>query len=159
MQRFTLSASDMAALLVDEMIDNQHIHAHHLKMDEDTSGKFKDKARLYQVAAVLMAIMSAEQQNKELKRVKDEFENLIFSLNPTPASVYFVSKIRDAMMDLQSLLYPKNPGASMSWARAWLHGVNIDESNPASLGIFSMQYIDFYICVRKALANAELSNV
>ena len=151
LQPSTISATDLATLLVEEMIDHPHIHARHLEMDKDISIRFKDKTWLYQVATVLMAIMSTEQQKKEFESVKNELEKLIFPPSPTPDALHLVSRIRDAMKDLQSLLFPTNPRAQMSWARAWLLGINIDESNPATLSLFSMQCMDFYICVKECL--------
>ena len=38
-----------------------------------------------------------------------------------------------------------------SWARAWLNDVGIDETNPATLMIFVLGWMDLYIVVKQAI--------
>ena len=39
----------------------------------------------------------------------------------------------------------------MSWARKWLLNVGVDESNPATLALFALNWMDYYILITKSL--------
>ena len=151
-----ISASDLAGLLLEEMISTQRIDPRHLKIDDDARARFEEKAWLYQAAGVLMAITSLEDKRKEYSTVKVEVESLIFQPRPTPNALHLVASLRAAMKNLYDLLFPVNPRAYMSWSRAWLLDINIDESNPANLALFAMQCTSFYTTVTECLGQFKV---
>lgn len=156
MQQRVLSPADLAQILYEEMIERPHILAFNLVMDEAATENFQNKTKLYQVAAIMMAIMSVAEKDKRFNKVKDALERLIFPPSPTPVALDLVSRLRIAMADLSRLLFPANPRNQFSWARAWLSDIGVEESNPVNLAIFATQCMDYFIGARKILDRFQL---
>lgn len=156
MEQVILSPTDLADILFKEMVEQPHIQGTNLAMDKLATQNFQNKAKIYQVAAVIMAIMSAAEKNKDFNKVRDALEKLIFPPAATPAALDLVSYLRIAMADLSKLLFSANPLNQMSWAHAWLHEIGVEESNPVTLSLFAMQCMDYFINAREALGKFQL---
>jgi hypothetical protein len=64
------------------------------------------------------------------------------------------------MKDLSNLITIKDEdhanssskaGKSMVWARNWLSSFSVEESNPATLVLFALKWMDYYIMVSDSL--------
>ena len=40
---------------------------------------------------------------------------------------------------------------SMLWARNWLASVGVDEYNPATLALFALNWMDYYVAITQSL--------
>lgn len=155
MEHLNLPPSDLADLLFEELIEPQHIYDPNLVMDGLAAKNYEDKARIYQLAAVMIALMSAGQEDDYFRKVRESLEKHVFPPTVTPTTLDMVSYLRGAMADLSKLLFPTNPRNQLSWARAWFDEIDLDQSNPVALSRHSMQCMDFFINARDALSKFQ----
>ena len=95
------------------------------------------KLRLYQFAAVLLAVMTEEQKSAEYAPLRTELERRF--LPPTFAQgANMLDELRSAMASLSDLMTPRQNPHHLSWSLKWLESVGIDESNPVVLHSFGM---------------------
>ena len=153
-----LSPEDLATLLLEEMVDTQHVLPLHLEVDENTSARFMSHVRQYQLAAVMMALMQAEQKDSRFIAARTEFESLIFPRDISPDAMNLILLMRAAMGDLDRLIHPEKDRTQLNWARTWLASASIEESNPATLYLHAIQWMDFYISQCEFLGRVELLN-
>ena len=100
-----------------------------------------------------------DQSEPDVLRVQEHFERLFFP--PTPQEGFdILMDVRGAMKDLRELLTIKDEdrsdssskaGKSMLWARNWLACVGVDEYNPATLALFALNWMDYYIAITQSL--------
>ncbi|KZC21264.1 hypothetical protein RHOFW104R3_21650 [Rhodanobacter denitrificans] len=138
------------------MVEQPHIQRSSLVMDKLTTQNFQNKAKIYQAAALIMAIMSAAEKNNDFNKVREALEKLMFPPDATSSALDLMSHLRAAMADLSKLLFPANPRNQMSWAHTWLHEIGVEESNPSNLSLFAMQCMDYFINAREILGKFQL---
>jgi hypothetical protein len=112
---------------------------------------YEDKMRLYQMAALLMAITDEERKTPTYRVVRKTIEDSFFSASSDPNEKLF-GQVKFAMRDLAELIAQKK---EMSWARSWLAEAGIHESNPAKLALFASHWLGFYATVVKSLRQLE----
>lgn len=145
----------MADILFDELIEPQHICDPNLVMSGLAAKNYKNKVKIYQLAAVTIALMSVGQENCYFQQVRESLEKRMFPPTVTSTALDMVSCLRDAMADLSKLLFPTNPRNQLSWARAWFDEIGLDQLNPVTLSRHSMQCMDFFINARDALSKFQ----
>lgn len=150
-----LPPSDLADILFEELVEPQHIYDPNLVMGELAAKNYENKARIYQLAAVMIALMSAGQESGYFQQVRESLEKRVFPPTATSNALDLVTCLRDAMADLSKLLFPTNPKNQLSWARAWFSEIGLDQSNPITLSRHSMQCTDFFINARDALSKFQ----
>ena len=111
---------------------------------------YQAKVRLYRLALVLMGLTLREQKSVHAAKVRQSLERLIFSVDKSEAES-FLTSLRFAMMQLDELLHPKETPKDMTWAMDWLKDIGIDESNPVSLALFSLKWMEHYTAVVKSI--------
>ncbi|OIR02595.1 hypothetical protein GALL_153090 [mine drainage metagenome] len=139
---------DLAQTLVDEFVRKINIDSTNT---ESSRGSFEDKVRLYQLAILLIAIMSEEKTTPKYLAVRTTIEKCFFSSSSDPDG-RLLGQIQHAMAHLGALF---NKNEEMSWARTWLAETGIVESNPVILAIFSGEWMSFYTAVVKSLRQIE----
>jgi hypothetical protein len=110
--------------------------------------------RLYQFASVLLAVLDAERSNPAFTPVREALERHYFP--PTFAQgARQLDELRSAMADLVTLIQPEGEPRPMSWALNWLKRIGVDESNPATLGMFALRWPSHYTAVAKSLKQSK----
>ena len=118
---------------------------------------FDAKIRLYQFTSILLAVMGTASTKPEFIPVREHLEGLFF---PPTLDTDLLLAVRGAMNDLSDLLdlltIPEEDratgsGKSISWARNWLVHLGVEENNPATLFLFALGWMDYYIAVNKSL--------
>jgi hypothetical protein len=137
-----MAANEFADLLFEEMvirIDDQPLKE--LQLSAVMRERFETKLKLYQLAVVLMALRAEESSNSRLVAVREHFENNIHHLN----------EVKAAMQELGELLTKAQEPKPMSWARRWLQGLGINETNPITLMHFAHRWTSRYVAVVNTL--------
>lgn len=108
------------------------------------------KLRLYQFAAVLLAVMTEEQKSAEYAPLRTELERRF--LPPTFAQgANMLDELRSAMASLSDLMTPRQNPHHLSWSLKWFESVGIDESNPVVLHSFGMHCMAHFTTSVEAL--------
>jgi len=108
------------------------------------------KIRLYQFSSIMLAVLNAAEKTPTFSLVQQYLEQLYFP--PTlQQGVNILLDVRSAMKDLGNLLTPQEQQSQMLWARNWLLSVDVDERNPATLAVFALSWMDYYITVAESL--------
>ncbi len=121
-----------------------------LRLDAATTARYEVKTRLYRLAAVLMALIGEERKNPRFLAVRDRIESNVFPSSPDEGAS-LLAEVRTAMRDLNDLLAPAGQQRWMSWARAWLQDIGVEETNPVTLHLFATHWMDYYIMVVDSL--------
>lgn len=149
-----ISAGDLASLLFEECVENQNqiIRMPRSDMDERFAQAFSEKARLYQLAAVMLALLISERVISNFTHVKRALESMTFPARPNDISDDLLSSLREAMSVLNQLISATSEERiQLSWARSWLGDIGIEESNPVVLYQVACQWMDFYIFLHDVL--------
>jgi hypothetical protein len=108
------------------------------------SAKFNEKVYLYFFAALLRALLVAEQTHPSLRRLRESVEGLVFTM-PEEEGAQDALRVREAMIDLEALMtrhgdfvYPN------SWAAAWFREFNVSITNPITSEKFELHWA--YAC-------------
>jgi hypothetical protein len=145
-----VASADLAEALLDEFIRGATDAPKSPGLDASALARFEDKAHLYKVASVLIALGREEQTNPRFSAVRAEFERRVFP--PTyEEGAPLLAAVKSAMKDLSGLFFPIEPGKGISWARNWLLDVGIDERNPIRLFQLATYWLDYHISAAKAL--------
>jgi len=147
-----VEASELAQSLLDEFIRKIVADVKDLQLDAPTRERYEAKTRLYQFAAVLIALIREERTNTRFLAVRDHLERCIFPPSLDQGKD-LLTEVRAAMRDLGHLLDPgeERRRKEMSWARAWLQEIGVDETNPATLALFAIHWMEYFIMVTKSL--------
>jgi len=129
-KKFNSSSSVIAKALLEEFILNKDHFKQDLEISDDILPSFKKKIILYQKALTLIALVNKEGENQKFKKVKENFELLIFPDTQEKEMQNFTN-IKDAMLHLKELLFNKER-KQFSWAISWLSEIGIPETNPAN---------------------------
>jgi hypothetical protein len=150
-QKRSIASADLAEALLEEFIYRTTFDAStSLRLDAPSVARFADKAHLYKLASVLIALGREEQTNSRFAAVRAEFERRVFPPTQEEGAGLLVA-IKFAMKDLSTLLFLRDNPKEMSWARHWLLDIGVDETNPSRLFLFAIYWMDFHIMTSKAL--------
>ena len=127
-------------------IEQMHIKAGAPEIISALNAKF----RLYQFAAVLLAVLNEETKNKDYSPVREHLERSFFPPSFSQGA-NMLGEVKCAMRDLDELFTPSDKPRSLSWACKWLSTVGVDESNPATLHLFTLRWLDHFIAINKSL--------
>jgi hypothetical protein len=99
---------------------------------------------LYREALVLFALVGQSHADPLFVPVLREYEHVLFPNGPEEAvrSGRFQA-VKDAMKDITDLLTPRDD-PYLSWAPRWFAGIGHDETNPITLGVFLVVWMDWY---------------
>ena len=150
----------LAETLFTEFIQKKHCDVPpEVRIEPTAVAAVEAKIRLYQFSSILLAVITTAQAKPEFLPVQERFERLFFP--PTAQQGFdILLDVRGAMKDLSELLTVKDEdrgnsspkaGKSMLWARNWLASVGVDECNPATLALFALNWMDYYITITKSL--------
>jgi len=96
----------LAQSLVEEFVEKIVVDAaNDLHLDAETTARYETKIRLYQLAAVLMALFGEERKNRRFIAVREHFERNIFASSPDQGS-QLLREVKTAMRDLNDVLTP-----------------------------------------------------
>jgi len=151
----TIKPETLAQTLFAEFIHKRHCDVpREVRIPSVAIPAVETKIRLYQFTSTLLAVIAAAQAKPEFLPVQGHLERLFFP--PTPQGFHILLDVRGAMKDLIELLIIKDQdranssskaGKSMLWARNWLLSVGVDESNPATLALFALNWMDYYVAI------------
>jgi hypothetical protein len=147
----TIKSRVLAETLFTELIQKQHCDIPaEIHIEPAAIPAIEAKIRLYQFSSILLAVLKEARSKPAFVAVQDYLEQLFFP--PTAQQgMDILLDVRGAMKDLSELLTPQERHPQMLWARNWLAGVGVDETNPASLALFALNWMDYYIMVTKSL--------
>ena len=144
------------ALLSEFVASTPTIAGKKLTLDEITRPRFDKKALICGIASVLLALAREEEGNPRFTAVRAELERRIFPVKPTRSGIVILDDVKRAMNDLSALLFPNGQPQEISWARNWLLDIGVDESNPVTLALLAMYWLDFHATASKALQSFEI---
>lgn len=124
-----------------------------LRIDEAAAKHVINKGILYRIAAMMLVLLKQEESVPELHALRVELERRVYTVDGYAAAALLIA-IPKAMSDLADLFECSDE--QMSWARKWLREVNVDETNPALLVRFAMQWYDFFNTAVKAIHTLRL---
>jgi hypothetical protein len=120
-------------------------------IDTTPAPSYESKIQLYQLAVLLMAILCVEKDIPQYLAVRIAIEEGYFSLSSDPTGARS-EQVKFAMIELNELIVRvENAGKSLEWAQNWFREIGVNVSNPASLALFSMHWIDLCIAEVKSL--------
>lgn len=150
-RKHKVEARELAESLFDEYIRKIVVDAaKNFRLDAAMIAPFEAKTKLYQMATVLMALKGEERRNPRFLSVTQHLESKVFPSSFEEGAAV-LAEIRTAMRDLNDLLAPSGQRREMSWARAWLQDIGVDETNPVRLALFATHWADYHIMVVKTL--------
>lgn len=147
----TIRPQVLAETLFTELIQKRHCDIPaEVHVESAAVPAIEAKIRLYQFTSILLAVLNEARSNPAFTSVQQYLEQLYFP--PTlQQGMDILFDVRAAMKDLSDLLTSQEHHPQMLWARNWLLSVGVDESNPATLAIFALNWIDYYITITKSL--------
>ena len=156
-RKHKVNATELAQVLLNDFVNNTTLDAKpNLTMEADKESYYRAKSRIYRVALVLIALISEEQQDPQFSKVKESLEVLVFP-EAQEEGILFLEEIKSAMRHLSELLFPAEQPREMSWALNWLHGIDIEETNPVTLSLFAMRWMDSYVMIKETLGEFNLT--
>ncbi len=114
--------------------------------------RFRDKMRLYREATVLMFLLSQAQKERRYDEVLKSYEGLIFPGVATPQGIAKLEALRAAMQDISRLVDAHGERKQFSWSAVWLNELGHTESNPVTLSLFALFWMEYYSAVAGCLA-------
>ena len=146
-------SAELAQVVLDEFVENATMNVQPrrgLLIPDEKEAHFEAKMRLYRLALVLIAVMNEEQKNPNFLKVKESLEALVFPETQEEVRLLLL-ELRSAMKHLSELLFPPDKAKWMSWSRTWLQDINIQETNPITLHLFALWWMEHYIATAKAI--------
>lgn len=116
--------------------------------DEPNCQTLDAHLRLYQFAAVLLAVMSEERRDAAFTPVREGLERRFFTTN---TDTELLCEVEEAMSGLALLLQSSGLAQPIAWAREWLDRAGIQEDNPAMLARVAYRWSSHYAGVAKKL--------
>lgn len=155
-RKIKVTPSELASQFMIEFIDKPIFQIPEgVQVSPETESAVNAKARLFQFACVMMAVMAEEQKSLVFKPVRTELERLFFP--PTfSQGANMLDEVRTAMLDLNDLMTPREKPHHLTWALKWFASAGFDESNPVNLHTFSMRWMSFFTTSVKALRSFEI---
>ena len=148
----------LAQSLYDEYVCRAHLpDGIGLEVPPASQTAFLQKVKLYQYAAVLTALLTAEQQNPTFTQVRVHLEALFFPASPSaPGARQSLAAVQAAMQELVTLSKPVEQAQPFTWARGWLEDVGVQEFNPAKLTMFVSAYMAHFESALNTLGQFEV---
>ncbi len=148
-RRLKVSAIKLAELLHQIFVEEseQNVDPNSYNVPEAHFDKFRTKIFLYRSALVLTALVKKSSEDSIFQPTLAEYEHI---LGLPDAKKW--DDVRAAMSDLAVILTPtENP--NLTWSRNWLMDIGHDETNPITLTVFSVCWMDQYIAANKSLSH------
>ncbi len=120
----------------------------------DQQQQYSSKCKIYRLALVLMVLMNEERENPKALDVREQIEVRTFWL-PDDRSRTLLEQVQKSMPDLQTLICTEEKPKELSWARSWFQSIDINETNPAILALFALNWMNQYVAITKALHDFE----
>ena len=153
-RKLKVKANVLADTILAEFVDkpiSSAIEQMHIKADApEVVAALNAKLRLYQFASVLLAVLNEEQKNKSYSPVRELLERNFFPPSFSQGA-NMLDEVKCAMRDLDELFTPSDKPRPLSWACKWLSTVGVDESNPVTLHLFTLHWLDHFIAINKSL--------
>lgn len=175
-KKHQIGTSELAQVLSDEFVRNVVVDVGKDRCcDEATTLRYEAKARVYQLAAVMMALKNEGKTNPRFLAVREKLENNAFT-SSLEKRANSLAEIRKAEQDLSELIVcfappeqrkqilaniqPKGglPPSQASWARAWLLDIGVDEWNPITCTRIALEWMDYCIMVVDTLREFNLQD-
>jgi hypothetical protein len=147
-RRHRVYPAGLAQSLFDEFVEKAIASPEALHLNAANAARYETKAKLYRIAIILLALVSEEQKNPKFSSVRNNFESKVFPPSIEQEGVQLLTEVKTAMRDFSDLLTERR---ELSWARAWLQDIGLDEANPAALAMLGLHWMDYYIMVVKTL--------
>ena len=133
---------------------------------------FQIKMLVYKYMAVLIALENEENATPKCTKVRVIFEHSSHERFSKAQEVFkvrlsFKGDTLDYNVDLQrakaalsDLLFDKKEGQvkGPSWAMRWFNEIKIDETNPVTLTLFAVWFMDFYITIIKTIRQFDVQD-
>ena len=117
--------------------------------------QFRARLRLYREAVVLMVLLQRAKQEENYENVLRSYEALLFGNTPDAASMAKLKVVRSAMADLSDLVNPTGQPKQLTWSRQWFAAFGRNETNPATLTLLAMHWMNYYEGVLKTVSELE----
>jgi hypothetical protein len=104
------------------------------------------KSRLFRLALILMTLERKQKEDARLADVISSLQRLTFASAKQDSS--FATELDAATTDIRKLIsvtqerHQEGPGKTPSWARNWLAGIGVDESNALRAATFALYWLD-----------------
>ena len=98
-----------------------------------------------------MLLLSQAREEQVYEHILRSYERLIFPSTPSPAGMEKLEQLKDAMRQLSELVEPDRERKELSWSMRWLTAIGHRGTNPATLTLFAVYWMNSYIAVAKSL--------
>lgn len=151
------SADEIADAFLVEFVGNEALcPTLDLRLTEEQTEAYRAKCRLYRLASVLVAFLGEEQRTPKVLEVRHSLEQQVLGSRDQQSEA-LLQHLREAMLDLRSLLFPDAEPRELSWARSWLAGVGMDAYNPVRLTLFASTWMSQYTDAVKSLREFRIT--
>lgn len=135
-----LPASEVVKLIYKYLVHNasKNFDPNNFHVPKETENAFHDKMHLYCEAAVLRAFLIEKQKHSSFEQLVRTFERMIFPPEPTAEGMKKFNAIKSAMTALDELVAEK--GQEFRLVMRWLNEIGHDETNPATLMKFAVEW-------------------
>lgn len=166
--------NSVAQTLFEDFIDNDKQFPKQPTIPNERLADYEKKMFLYRFALVIMALLAEEQHEPTYSKVIPIVESYVLPASPSEQAVAYMTRVRDAMNDLNALItradrpgimelltQQKDPNRGVnqapeySFALAWLHDIGVDESNPVALFLFSLWWMEAFIMITKTVQGVK----
>jgi hypothetical protein len=138
---------DLAQLLLEGFVDEIRViyppAGEDRVLDKQSAALYEGNTKLYQLAAVWMALDLEGKRNQEFLVVRQHVEDTVSASLPSEQSEHW-AEVAGAAECLASLFAGVIP---IRWAHAWLQSIGIEEFNPITCYLVAIQWVNFYIAV------------
>lgn len=156
-RRQRIAPEELAEALVSELIGAAASNmTKHFALEGEALARFDLNARRYAIASVLLALGREERKNSRFAAVRAELERRVFPQSLTAEGIALLGGVKRAMAHLSELLFPKAQPTQITWARDWLREIGVDESNPVTLSLLAIYWMDYHITASKALQSFKV---
>ena len=150
-QRHRDTADGIARELYDWGVGQPITSDETLGLDFGATSACARELRLYQFAALSLALVKTEKGDPSLVPVREGIEKRFY----TDATLS-ADEVRAAMSDLSALLWPERDPRGVVWGHAWYESVGLNERDPTRLTRFSTMWFHFFTAAEKSLKQAEI---
>jgi hypothetical protein len=117
---------ELAEALLNELVRKICIIRPDIDLDTKTTALYEATIRVYQLAAVLMALGVEEQKDPRFLLVRENLERIVFPPTPDREGLSLLADVKPAMQNLNALLAPVGEPKPLSWARDWLQSIGVE---------------------------------
>ena len=147
-RRLKVSAITLAELLHRIFVEesDQNVDPDSYNVPKELYDRFRAKVFLYRSALVLTTLATKSSEHSIFQPTLAEYEHLLI-LGDSRAW----GDVRAAMLDLAVILVPtENP--NLTWSHKWFIDIGHNETNPITLMVFSVSWMDQYIAAHDSLS-------